>query len=240
MNQNHNPESLNLHELALACASQETLYRGAGEEASDPRFCYELFRRAVVHKDQAAWSLIYQQYEAQVAHWIRQNPVFRPAEQRAEDFVNEVFTKFWHAVSPEEFAQKLKTLGSVLFYLKKCVASVLFSHQRTLKRECLREAAAVEMSVSVVECSVEEQLSAKFSEAQLWELIASLLKDERERAAMENYILEKKASQIQTHYSHLFTNVKAVYRTKENLLKRFRRNPQLQSYLPAGGGKQAI
>jgi hypothetical protein len=238
MNQNHDPESLDLRELALECANQETLYRESGKEASDPRFCYELFRRAVMHKDQAAWSLVYQQYESQIVRWVRQNPVFRSTQQPADDFVSEAFAKFWCAVSPQLFTKNLKTLGSVLLYLKKCVASTLYNYQRDLKREGQFEAIIADISNPGVERPIEDELSRKDAEEQMWELIESLLKNERERAAIENFTLEKKAGQIQKDYSHLFVDAKSIYRIKENLMKRFRRNPKLGTWLPAGGGKR--
>jgi RNA polymerase sigma factor (sigma-70 family) len=238
MNPNHDPESLDLRELALECANQENLYRRSGKGTSDPRFCYELFRRAVVHQDQAAWSLVYQQYESQVVHWVRQNPVFHSTQRPADDFVNEAFARFWRAVSPQKFTKNLKTLESVLLYLKKCVASTLYNYQRTIKREERKESIILEMQNPTVERSVEKQLSKKDAEAQLWELIESLSKNEREKAAIENFTLEKKASQIREDYSHLFADAKSIYRTKENLLKRFRRNPKLKIWLPGGGGKR--
>jgi len=240
MNPNQDPESLGLHELAQVCADQEALYRRSGEEASDPRFCYELFRRAVLLKNEAAWSLIYEQYQPQVIHWIRQNPVFRSTHQTADYFVNEAFAKFWHAVSPQTFKKHLKTLGAVLLYLKKCVASSLLNYQRTVKWEGMwseMEELAVETPNPTRERPVERQLSEETAAEQLWELIGMLLKSEQERAAMENFTLGKKARHIQMDYGHLFADTKTIYRTKENLLKRFRRSQDLWQWRPADGGK---
>ncbi len=239
MNQNRAPSSLGLHELALECANQETQYKKLGERASDPRFCYELFRRAVVHKDQAAWSLVYQQYEPQVVRWIRQNPAFRSTWQTPDYFANEVFAKFWRAVSPQKFTQKLKTLGAVLLYLKKCVASTLYSYLRVLKRESMcsdLEKVKADISNPAAKRPVEHHLLQTLDAEQFWGLIGSLLKNEREKAAMENFTLEKKARQIRVDYAHLFADIKSIYRTKENLMKRFRRNPNLKAW-STGGGK---
>ncbi|MGD9100004.1 MAG: hypothetical protein PVF45_05955 [Anaerolineae bacterium] len=238
MNQNRAPESLGLHELALECANQEALYRKLGRDASDPRFCYELFRRAVVHKNEEAWSLVYQQYKPQVISWIRQNPAFRPTQQAPDDFVNEAFAKFWRAVSPKKFTQRLKTLEAVLLYLKKCAASALYNHQRALKRQNMRRAleqVEADLSNPATKHPVEYHILQASNAEQLWGLVESLLKSEREKVAMENYILEKKAKQIQADYSHLFADVKSVYRTKENLMKRFRRNPNLKAWFTDGG-----
>lgn len=235
MTQNGIPESLGLRELAQRCADQEALYRQHGKEASDPRFCYELFCRAVLHKDEAAWSLIYEQYEPQVVHWIRQNPVFRSTQQPADYFVNASFAKFWRAVSPQTFRKHLKTLGAVLLYLKKCVGSTLYNYQRTTKRESIwsdLDGLAIEPPNPTSERPVEHQLSAEDAAEQLWELIGTLLKGEREQAAMENFTLGKKARHIQVDYAHLFDDTKAIYRTKENLLKRFRRNQDLKQWGP--------
>jgi hypothetical protein len=236
MHQNRALDALGLHKLALECANQQALYKKSGKGAADPGFCYELFRRAIVHQDQAAWSLVYEQYKAQVVRWIRQNPAFQSTQQEPDYFVNEAFAKFWHAVSPQKFTQQLETLGAVLLYLKKCVASTLYSHLRALKRTsmcCAWEQA--QTSNPAVKRPVERQLVQKSDEEQFWGLIEALLKNEREKMALENFTLDKKARQIQADYAHLFADVQSVYRTKENLLKRFRRNPNLQTWYTGGG-----
>jgi hypothetical protein len=234
-------ESFDLHKLAQACADQEALFRKQGRDASDPRFCYELFRRAVLLRDEAAWSLVYEQYESQVIHWVRQSPVFQSTQQTADYFVNEAFAKFWHAVSSQTFRKHLKTLGAVLLYLKKCVASTLYNYQRTMKRESMYCALDkfVEDSNPSATHSVECELLEGMAGEQLWQLIKSLLKDERELAAMENFTLGKKARHIQADYAQLFPDAKSIYRTKENVLKRLRRNSELKTW-QVHGGKQAV
>jgi DNA-directed RNA polymerase specialized sigma24 family protein len=242
MNQHHTLQSLDLHELARECANQEALYRKLGGKASDPRVCYELFRRAVVQKDEAAWSLVYQQYEPQVLRWIRQHPAFASAGKNADDFVSEVFARFWRAVSPDKFSKQLQSLGAVLLYLKKCVASTLYSHQRALKKDRgLRALEEIEIKTKnpAAERPVEHYLAQEVDAEQLWRSIEGILKDDRERAAMENYVLEKKARQIRADYAHLFDDAKSIYRVKENLLKRFRRNRNLRTWRSARGGKEA-
>lgn len=235
MNQGQDPQSLGLQELAQECANQEALYRKLGDKASDPRFCYELFRRALVQKDEAAWSLIYQQYEPQIVRWIRQNPAFRSTGQDADYFVSEVFAKFWHAVSPQKFSQQLTRLGAILLYLKKCVASTLYSYQRTLKKESMYvalEQVNIGISNPSSERPVEYSVLQKVDVEQLWAVIEPLLKNEQEKVVVESaFLLGKKAKQIQAEYPHLFADTKSIYRTKENLLKRFRRNPKLRAWL---------
>jgi DNA-directed RNA polymerase specialized sigma24 family protein len=236
MNGTRTPQSLTLRELAQECAKQEATYRRLGEAASDPRFCYELFCQAIVKRDEAAWSLIYAQYEPQIVRWIRQNQAFRSTGQGADYFVSEVFAKFWHAVTPGKFTKQLNTLGAVLLYLKRCVASTLYSYQRTRKWEsmcCALEEVHVEVLNSASRRPAERHLVQRTDAEQLWELVKSLLRNEREKVIVENvFLLGKKARQVQTEYPHLFPDVKSVYRTKENLLKRFRRNRNLRNWLP--------
>jgi TPP-dependent pyruvate/acetoin dehydrogenase alpha subunit len=75
----------------------------------------------------------------------------------------------------------------------------------------------------------------KLNAEQFWKLIESTLKNEREAAAIENYTMEKKARQIRLEYPHLFADINSVYRTKENLMKRWRRDPNLKAWYTGGG-----
>jgi hypothetical protein len=59
-------------------------------------------------------------------------------------------------------------------------------------------------------------------------LINQRLADEREQAVVfGSFVLAMKPAELQMRYAHLFSDVREVYRTKQNVLDRLRRDPEL-------------
>src|SRR5690348_828436 len=65
------PEQLSIAELARCCAEETTKF--LKQSTSNDRFCLELFRRAIIRRDDAAWQSIYQQYAPLVLTWVTQH-----------------------------------------------------------------------------------------------------------------------------------------------------------------------
>src|SRR5581483_3770656 len=65
------PREMSLTALVQHCATQsEHFYRG---RAHDTRFAYELFRRALVERDELAWEHVYTHYCPLVEGWVRRS-----------------------------------------------------------------------------------------------------------------------------------------------------------------------
>src|SRR5262245_34424784 len=68
------PRQMSLAVLALHCATEsERFYHG---RSHDTRFAYELFRRAVVERDELAWEHVYTHYSPLVEGWVRRSGAF--------------------------------------------------------------------------------------------------------------------------------------------------------------------
>src|SRR5690242_3295935 len=96
------PMQLRLAALAHRCAVEsERFFHG---QSYDARFAYELFRRALIERDELAWEHIYMHYSPLVESWVRRSGAFVGSGESSEFFVGAAFTKFWRAVSAERFA----------------------------------------------------------------------------------------------------------------------------------------
>ena len=92
---------LRLTELSHRCAEESGRYfRG---ERHEPRFCYELFRRAFVEKDQLAWDHLYIVYKPLIIGWVTSNPAFPGSGEEIGYFVNRAVEKMWVSISAEKF-----------------------------------------------------------------------------------------------------------------------------------------
>lgn len=218
--------ALTLAGLTHRCTQEtESFFRRA---AYDPAFCYELFRRAVLERNQRAYDCLYRQYQPLVAGWVERHPSYPGTGEEIQYFVNRAFEKLWHALTPEKF-QRFHDLKSLLSYLKLCAHSVVIDFARARQHALLDEAPsdallAGQASPTDVEADVVEQAQQQ----EFWRLINQRLADEREQAVVfGSFVLAMKPAELQLRYAHLFSDVKDVYRTKQNVLERLRRDPEL-------------
>ncbi len=222
-----------LHELALPavaaqCADQSD--RFFRREAFDGRFCYELLRRALAERSTAAWEAIYRQYQPLVSSWITRHPAFASSGEEIAHFVNAAFEKFWLAVPPAKFRQ-FADLPALLRYLQMCVHSVLTDHARqsahlglgSLSDDILAHTSQPDIASSVADRDAREAF---------WRVLLERIHDERDRQLIyATYVLGLKPREICRQYETLFAGVGDVYRAKENLLDRLRRDQEFQKFV---------
>jgi DNA-directed RNA polymerase specialized sigma24 family protein len=221
---------LTLAELAHRCAQEtERFFQGQG---SDPQYCLELFRRAILEHDQAAWGAIHSQYQSLVAGWVRQHRSFETSGEEAQYFVNRAFEKIWAALTPEKFG-RFPDLRSLLRYLKMCVHSAIVDHNRSrdqADRYALAEEAAAERTSrgpSVEDWALDQAYRRRF-----WDLINVRLHDEKERQVVYgSFVLALKPRELYDQFRNTFADVEEVYRVKQNVLTRLRRDPEFQELL---------
>jgi DNA-directed RNA polymerase specialized sigma24 family protein len=126
--------ALTLAGIAHRCARETELF--FQRQGHDPRYCFELFRRAIVEHDHCAWELVYAQYRPLVTGWVTRHAAFPTSGEEAQYFVNRAFEKMWLALAPEKFGQ-FANLKSLLRYLQMCVHSVILDHVRAAEQSAL-------------------------------------------------------------------------------------------------------
>jgi DNA-directed RNA polymerase specialized sigma24 family protein len=228
-------EEIDLHALALASIAHRCTRETEAffhRQPHDPAFCYELFRRAIVHHSQPAWDLLYAQYCPLVAGWVERHPAFLVTGEEVQFFVNCAFEKMWAALDATKFA-RFPNLKSLLRYLQMCVHSTIVDHSR--KAEQVVASVQVEglsdRSSTQGPWRDDPALVAVYRE-QLWEQINARLNDEKERRVVYgSYVLGLKPRELCDRYHETFDNVREVYRVKENVLARLRRDAELAEIL---------
>jgi hypothetical protein len=213
-------------ELARRCREQ-TLRFLSGQDRDDS-YCFEIFKRAVVSRDNAAWEAIVGQYRGIVLAYVGQHTA-APMLHESDDFwINRAFQRFWSAVGPERFAG-FPDLPALLKYLKLCVHSVLMDEIRARRAETsLSDIPESTPARTNAERSVMSTLSGE----QLWEAILRELHDEAEQqVAYLSFARDLKPAEIAARHSSLFANVADVYRIKRNIIERLRRSPEIRAFL---------
>jgi hypothetical protein len=224
------PMQLSLSALVRHCAVEtDHFYHG---RSYDPRFAHDLFRRALVERDEIAWEHIYAHYSTLVESWVRRSGAFAGSGESSEFFVVAAFTKFWRAVSPERFAT-FPTLAALLSYLQLCTGSVVIDSVRAQSwAEMVAEEALPADQMPRV--SADDEALERVSRAEFWRYIDTQLNGDAERAVvLGSFVLGMKPGEICVRRPDLFASVGEVYNVKRNVLCRLSRNPELRRRLSA-------
>jgi hypothetical protein len=222
------PQQMALADLAGWCAHQTELY--FQHQNHDPRYCFELFRRAIREHDQHAWETICLQYQPLVAGWVKQHSTFESGGEEVQYFVNGAFAKIAVTLTPDKFGGFLD-IGSLLRYLKMCVHSVIVDYNRLAEQECLAplEDASEE---GTPDLSPEEQTMDRSNRQAFWDLVNARLNDEKERAAIYgSFVLALKPRELQGLFPNRFSDVDEIYCVKQNVIARLRRDPEFRNFL---------
>lgn len=222
-------ENLSLSGISRRCAQESDQFFNRKEH--DPRFCYELFRRAILHRNDLAWERIYDQYERLVKHWVERHAAFPTSGEEVQFFMNRAFEKMWLGVTPKKF-ESFKDLKSLLRYLQMCVHSVMvdFIRQKEYKLK-VKPTEEMIYEPHSGQTVVEDKITGKLAGQALWDWLQTQLQDEREECVVYNmFVLGMKPREVADKFQDIFDDVTVVYRVKENLLARLRRNDELKEF----------
>lgn len=191
---------------------------------ASPEDGFELFQRAIVERDQAAWAAIHARYRILLIAWARQSSVSALVDEQLDDIADQAFARAWSALTPHRF-RAFPSLATILGYLRNCVSAVLIdkaraqaTRERTIQQLSLREAPTPEQIV------IED-----LDRAQIWGLVAGVVETQQEEIIIrENILLEIPPRQILARWPDLFHSISDVYAAKRNLLGRLQRNHQIQ------------
>ena len=88
---------LTVEDLAHRCAQETDYYFNRKE--NDPRYCFELFRRAIRERNERALSAVITQYQPLVEKWVDKwmssNQESQSISDEAQDYVAQAFERFW-------------------------------------------------------------------------------------------------------------------------------------------------
>jgi hypothetical protein len=219
---------LSLQSLRFRC-NQETEHFFRRQEY-DPRYCFEIFRRAIVNRDESSWECIYEQYQPLITKWLSLHPLFSSSDEEIQYFINRVFDKIWSSLSPEKFPN-FPNLKSILKYMQMCSHSVLVDHMRKNQDTLPLEEVGLTPKQTEESQSIEQEVDSKLMGGELWRIIEESLKDEAERRVIYgSFILGQKPDELFRTHKKEFNSIEAVYRTKEKVISRLRRNRALKEF----------
>lgn len=219
---------MDLAVLTQRCAAESRrFYR---YEPNDPRYSYELFRRAIAERNQEAWVAIYDLYAPLVERWVRCSGAFRSASESCEYFVSAAFTRFYGSMTPEKFANST-TLGGLLTYLQRCTLGAVIDNVRAQPRGGFLPVEIIPVD-QLLQTAPDEEALTRVNGVEFWRYIDTQLHSAAERLVIyQSFVFGMRPGEIYQQHPELFVSVQAVYTTKRNVLDRLRRNAELRQML---------
>ncbi|HEU4322143.1 MAG TPA: sigma-70 family RNA polymerase sigma factor [Roseiflexaceae bacterium] len=222
------PTQLDLGDLVRRCQIEGGRFmRGL---PYDDSYAHELFRRALVERNEPAWEQLYLLYYAMVRKWVTRHSSFSDSGECCEHFVNLAFTKFWQAIPPARF-ESFTSVATLLRYLYHCAqCAVIDTARRQSRADWLPEEEHDPDWVSP-QC-LETEAVDRMSHEEFWRSIGSELNGEAERVVIFDFFIQgMKPSAIFASHPDLFEDIGSVYRVKRNVLSRLARRPDLRRLL---------
>jgi hypothetical protein len=215
--------------LAHHCAQQTQ--RFFNRQNHDDGYCFELFRRAMVLKAEDAWQHLYSQYRSLTAGWVQGHSLFSACEEEGDYFVNEAFFRMARACTPEKFP-RFTHLAQLLTYLKACVHGAVTDHYESKVAPYPEGLLIDEVAGEPMERSVQEEVLDREQRHALWDALQARLNGEKEFVVLESFFLiGLKPREIYAAHRQTFADQEEVYQIKGNLLRRLRRDRELQRFL---------
>jgi DNA-directed RNA polymerase specialized sigma24 family protein len=213
-------------ELARRCAEEMMYYQRRDDY--DPTYCYELFRCALVDRDEEAWTALYTQYYRLVCRWLGN------ASGDVDALANEAFHRFWRALPPNRFAG-FSTLDQLLAYLKRSAQSTSVDARRSEQRRQARAAAVRRLQESKAaesQISLARRVLDEIASAELYEYVTSSLNTSQERLVFRASVeWDLKPRVIAERWPDLFRDPAEVSTVKERIFRRLQRDGKLRILL---------
>ena len=213
------PKDMSLLALADRCMREINNYR-RGEACSD-QYCLEMFRRAMLERDDAAWTLLVERFQEYMLGLFRRHFRKEAASRinSPEDYVARAFQRFWLATVRNQQLE-FATLAAALSYLRSCLNGAILDALRSYARS--KEVAWPEPGFADAD---EPTVEDHEEDLEVWEIIKNLLPNERERrVAYLLFYCNLRPREIVRRCPLEFSEVQEIYRLRRNILERLMRD----------------
>jgi hypothetical protein len=191
----------------------------------DTSFGMELFHRAVVDRNEAAWQAIHDAYLPLVTGWITRHPSFPPSGEESAYLANRTFERFWRALRPERLGD-FPTLPCLLRYLKLCAHGAVIDAARANRGADRQDLDGIDVA-SEGRGNV-DRTEAVISAEQLWDVVVTVIRDPaQERLAWDTLVLGMTPREVVAARPDAWSSVGQVYEAKAALVRRLRRSAEL-------------
>ncbi len=207
-------------------AKREIRPRVNEQHGRDNDVGYELFRRAILLRDEDAWIEIGTRYRAMLIAWAGQSSVMGSIDEGCEDVADRALARAWSALSPDRFGS-FPNLAALMGYLRTCVSATAIDMARA---RAVRERAYQKLDPAVT-VTPEQVVIDEIERVDLWRAVLGAIACEQERTVLiESFQLNLPPRAILARHPDLFGDVGEVYMAKRHLIGRLQRDPNVRRF----------
>jgi len=214
------------HTSSTTSAKREIRSQTSERHSNDCDAGYELFRRAILARDEDAWIEIGTRYRAMLIAWAGQSSVMGSIDEGCEDVADRALARAWSALSPERFSS-FPNLAALMGYLRACVSATAIDMARA---RTVRERAYQKLDPAVT-VTPEQVVIDEIERVDLWRAVLGAIACEQERMVLiESFQLNLPPRTILARHPDLFGDVGDVYMAKRHLIGRLQRDPNVRRF----------
>lgn len=219
--------ALELNQVVERCADE-----AKRDRAAELGYCFELFRRALEERVDAAWQAIDSQYGRLILTWLYNSAKGDSLDpEEADELKTQVLAKFWRSLTkrPIHLAAQFNHVGALLRYLNQCAVTTVLDQRRKDQRYArLQDKLQQERNALPFQPGPsQESLDRVHQEEQVAQVFAWFRRevtDPQEQLLLHlSFERDMSPAEIAQAYPDQFADVKEVRRIKERVLKRAKR-----------------
>lgn len=215
--------------LSIIIEGCRKISRQRKREPAEKKYCFELFRRAIEERQNQAWTALKQQYDGLIHHWIIGCSSTPLSWQDREDLIQDTWSNFHRALKKYDISltEHFEHVGALLKFLHNCAYTVTIKHWKRHQKAKRLQEELIEIGTKVAEAPEEATLKRIVTDTQRTAL--RMWREQHVTSTHEQVVFDcsfkegLKPKQIAESYPEMFPDTKAVYRIKENLIKRVKR-----------------
>ena len=220
---NTDPSRMTLPQLVEHCTVERAKFRRG--EPAEPKYCLEIFRRALGAGTDDAWEALHTCFFQDVLQWVRYHPVWKSAQlhETPDVYAHEAVERLM--IANRNHPLDVSSLGAILSFLRRCVSSVMLDALRALRKEVSLD--------TVFEVSAPDEIDhiiGRISRDELWQMVEQCVSAPHElRLARAVWVEGYRPREIPQILPDDFADVAVVRRCIANIIDRLRRRYRPQS-----------
>lgn len=226
------PDQMDLKTLIATCRVEtQNFFHKRG---SDERYCWELFHRALILRDDGAWEAIVSIYGYLVRGWLKHSGDLYPLDLSMDDLASQSFEKLWYATRNWKDLSRFRRLSALLQYLRFCCNSVLIDAHRARQRHWFLLDSVAHIPLRSRE-ELEREVEENEDSLRFQMLLNNLLRNEQERLVIRALYWEGlQPRQVLDAYPGWFYDIYEIYRIRRGIMARLRKSSSLEELLGLG------
>lgn len=208
-----------LNELARRCQQESDTYRRTG--SSDPSYCLQLFRLALVEKQEGAWEKVIECYSSDLRNRFFAHPWAPLLREYEDDILIITFERFLERNEKEPL--QVTSLGAMLNYLHRCLYTAILLCKRDRDKQRL-VAGTLDDFADIAGPDPADESLATLEADEIWKRVAGCTDSALEERVMRLWLVQDySAPEIVRYLPGDNLTREKIHQVVEKVFRRYRK-----------------